>query len=289
MIDLHIHSNYSDGTLSPSEIIKKAERLSLKAVAITDHDTASGLNEAFNAVKNKKVVFIPGIELSVAHKPGELHILGLGIKKWENAPILEKISLSRKKRNSSIVKIMNENGLNITFKDLENQTKGTIGRPHFAAWLKSRGIAGDINEAFSSYLTWGKPFYIPRETITLTEAIDFIHSCGGKAIIAHPLNIPVNFTVLLEKIERWLAAGIDGIEAVHSGARRNLTKRLISYGEKKGVLITGGSDFHGVNKPGIKMGKTKELGEIGDEYLPEYFLRKSVSISSPKSQDPQLT
>ncbi len=268
MIDLHIHSNYSDGTFSPSEIIEKAEKLSLTAAALTDHDTVAGLDSALQAAENKKIILIPGIELSVAHKPGELHILGLGLKRWDNAPVLDKINRSRKSRNRKIIELMNMQGLDISYKDLEEQTRGTIGRPHFAAWMKSRGYVKSLNEAFSEYLTWGKAFYLPRETISLSEAIDFIHCSGGKAIIAHPMNIPVNFSALIEKIDAWVAAGIDGIEAVHSGARRNLTNRLIKYGEKNDLLITGGSDFHGLNKPRIKIGRTQEHGIIGDEFLP---------------------
>ena len=128
---------------------------------------------------------------------------------------------------------MNIQGLNITYEDLKLLTKGTIGRPHFASWMVSEGYVKSINEAFTHYLTWGKPFYLPRETISLKEAVDFIHSCGAYAIVAHPLNTPVNFSTLLDKIDTWLLSGIDGIEAVHSGTKRNMTKRLLKYG--KGV------------------------------------------------------
>ncbi|MCK5197352.1 MAG: PHP domain-containing protein [Spirochaetales bacterium] len=272
MIDLHTHSYFSDGTLSPTELIEQAESLSMKAISITDHDTTSGLKEGAAAAKDKNVKFIPGIELSVEHKPGELHILGLGLKNWENAPILQEINKKRNTRNRKIIELMNVQGLNITIEDLKQLTKGTIGRPHFASWMVSEGHVKNINEAFSNYLTWGKPFYLPRETIFLEEAIDFIHNCGAYAIVAHPLNTPVNFNALLEKIDNWLASGIDGIEAVHSGSKRNMTKRLLIYGKEKGCMITGGSDFHGKNKPYIKLGKTEKLGIISDEFLPDELL-----------------
>ncbi len=272
MIDLHTHSYFSDGTLSPSELVEHAELLSMKAIAITDHDTTSGLKEGAAAAKDKNVKFIPGIELSVEHKPGELHILGLGLKNWENAPILQKINKNRKARNTKIIELMNVQGLNITYEDLKQLTKGTIGRPHFASWMVSKGHVKNLNDAFANYLTWGKPFYLPRETISLEAAIDFIHSCGGYAIVAHPLNTPVNFNALLEKIDNWLASGLDGIEAVHSGTKRNMTKRLLKYGKEKGCMITGGSDFHGNNKHYIKLGKTAKLGIISDEFLPEELL-----------------
>ncbi|MCK5674168.1 MAG: PHP domain-containing protein, partial [Spirochaetales bacterium] len=131
----------------------------------------------------------------------------------------------------------------------------------------------NMNEAFTHYLTWGNPFYMPRKTISLETAIEFIHNSGGYAIVAHPLNTPVNFNALLEKVDNWLASGIDGIEAVHSGTKRNMTKRLLKYGKEKGCMITGGSDFHGKNKPQIKLGKTRELGPISDEYLPKELLK----------------
>ena len=273
MIDLHTHSYFSDGTLSPTELVEQAESLSMKAIALTDHDTISGLKEGFTAAKDKKVNFIPGIELSVAHKPGELHIIGLGLKHLEDAPILQKINKNRKLRNAKIIDLMNNQGLNIKYDDLRQLTKGTIGRPHFASWMVSEGHVKNINEAFTKYLTWGKPFYLPRETISLAAAIEFIHSCGAYAIVAHPLNTPVNFNTLLGKLDRWLALGVDGIEAVHSGTKRNMTKRLLKYGKGKGCMITGGSDFHGKNKPQIKLGKTGQLGEISDDYLPEELLR----------------
>ena len=115
-------------------------------------------------------------------------------------------------------------------------------------------------------------FYLPRETVSLGEAVDFIHNSGGYAIVAHPLNIPVNFKTLLEKLDYWISLGIDGIEAVHSGTKRNMTKRLLVYGKEKGCIITGGSDFHGKNKPQIRLGKTQKLGIITDNYLPEELL-----------------
>ncbi len=273
MIDLHTHSHFSDGTFSPSELIEKSENLFLKAIAITDHDTTGGLAEGLKAAENKNVRFIPGIELSVTHKPGELHILGLGLKNWENAPILQEINKKRKVRNTKIIELMNVQGLNIRYDDLKLLTKGTIGRPHFASWLVSNGHANSMNDAFTKYLTWGKPFYMPRETISLESAIDFIHYCGAYAVVAHPLNIPVNFNALLEKLDNWIASGIDGIEAVHSGTKRNMTKRLLKYGKEKGCMITGGSDFHGGNKPFVKLGKTAKLGIISDEFLPEELLR----------------
>ncbi len=272
MIDLHTHSYFSDGTLSPTELIVQADSLSMKAIAITDHDTTAGLNEGIKAAADKNIIFIPGIELSVTHKPGELHILGLGLKKWENNPVLEKINFNRKARNLKIIESMNNQGFNITYNDLRKQTKGTIGRPHFASWLVTNGYVKNMNEAFSNYLTWGKPFYIPRKTISLETAINFIHKSGAHAIIAHPLNIPVNFNSLIEKLDYWLSMGIDGIEVVHSGSKSNMAKRLIKYSQEKGCIITGGSDFHGQNKPQIKLGKTKKMGIITDNFLPEELL-----------------
>jgi len=268
MIDLHTHSYFSDGTLSPTELVNLAESLKMKALAITDHDTTMGLNEGISAAKYKNVNFIPGIELSVTHKPGELHILGLGLQNWENAPILRTINNNRKHRNKNIIKLMNLSGLSIKYTDLEKFTKGTIGRPHFAIWMLENGYVKNINEAFIEYLSRDKAFYVPREMVSLKEAIDFIHGCKGIAIIAHPLNIAVNFNTLLEKMDNWLNLGIDGFEGMYGGAKKNITKRLLNYGRAKGCLITGGSDFHGKNKPHIKLGKTKKMGTISDDFLP---------------------
>jgi 3',5'-nucleoside bisphosphate phosphatase len=268
MIDLHTHSYFSDGTSSPKQLIEMAETLSMKAIAITDHDTTSGLKEGAAAAKNKNVIFIPGIEISVDHNPGELHILGLGLKNWEKATFLQGINTKRKTRNMKIVELMNYHNIKIKYNDLQKLTKGTIGRPHFASWLVSNGYVKNIKEAFSDYLVQGKPFYIKRETVSLEDTINFIHSSGAYAIIAHPLNIPVNFSTLLKKIDTWIDMGIDGVEAVHSGAKRNLTNRLLDYSLDKGCMITGGSDFHGKNKSHIKLGKTRKAGKISDEYLP---------------------
>lgn len=276
MIDLHTHSYFSDGTLSPSELIAIAESHSMKAIALTDHDTTSGLIEGTTAAEKKKVIFIPGIELSVTHTPGELHIVGLGLKNWKDAPLLLEINRNRKSRNIKMISIMNDQGLKISYDDLKKLTKGTIGRPHFASWMVSEGYVGSMKEAFTKYLTKGTPFYLPRETVSLESAIEYIHNCKGYAIVAHPLQIPVNFSTLLEKIDKLMELGIDGIEAVHSGAKHNLTKRLIKYGESKGLMLTGGSDFHGENKPKIKLGRTRGFGTISDDFLPEALLSYSL-------------
>jgi hypothetical protein len=279
MIDLHTHSNKSDGSLSPAELVRLACKLGLKALALTDHDTVDGLKEAGKSCRKLKIIFIPGIEFSAEYGKGELHILGLGINKNRKlSNSLKKIKSIRKKRNLEIIKKMNSAGIKTSLRDIKKtakesasiklyKNKDIISRPHFAAWLVKKGAAANINDAFEKYLTPGKPFYIQKANLKPEKIFDIINSCGGKAVIAHPLSLNADTAELDRLLSEWKEKGLSGIEAYHPSAKKNDVKILLELAEKHGLAISAGSDFHGLYRQEAKLGYSGKNRKIGDTFL----------------------
>jgi predicted metal-dependent phosphoesterase TrpH len=195
MIDLHTHSNKSDGTDNPGDLIKLAKSEGLKAIALTDHDTLEGLEEARISAIEEGIIFIPGVEISTQFPGGELHILGLNISDTNGAlnNAVKNLKEKRHQRNKKMVKKMRDSGINVSYDDILQIAGGdAIGRPHFARFLLNTGVISSIKEAFQLYLGDGKKFYEPRELMKDEEAISLIHQAGGKAVIAHPGSLKLN-------------------------------------------------------------------------------------------------
>jgi len=259
MIDLHTHSTCSDGTLSPADLVNLAWQKGISALALTDHDTTSGLEEASSTAADLDINFIPGIELSVEVGKGEFHLLGLGIHK--NLGSLERrlqdIRFNRNNRNKKIVFLMNNHGIEVTYEEIATYADGdVIGRPHFAAYLVDKGHCATPKEAFQRYLGTGRPFYMPKEVLTLEEASKSIINAGGLPVVAHPLSLQLNFTALEEEIPKWKALNIAGMETMHPSATRSRAKRLEEMAKRHDFLALAGSDFHGDNLPNRKLGRT---------------------------------
>jgi len=258
MIDFHTHSSESDGDLSPTELLELAKNSGITALALTDHDTLAGLVEAEKTAKLLDIRFIPGVESEVEFEPGKLHILGLGIKQYPNGPLgnfLEKIRKWRNIRNKKMVRVMNADGLNVTLSELNNLAGGEVlGRMHFANWLIAQGKAEDVPDCFEKWLAPGCPYNITKFRPKLEETVEVIRQSGGKVIIAHPLTLWISWSCFEKKIPLWKEIGIDGIEALHSGASRKEAAKLIELAEKNDMLITGGSDFHGSRRPDRRLG-----------------------------------
>ena len=269
MIDLHTHSSQSDGTFTPAELIEKAVNSGLKGIALTDHDTTSGLDKAISVSIDKNIIFIPGIEISVEFPYGEIHILGLGLKDWKGsiADSLSEIVKNRELRNRKIIKKIYDYGIEINYDEIIKNTGNVIGRPHFAAHLVKVKAAKSMQDAFNNFLGYNKPFYEPRVLLDPEQAISVIKEAGGKAVIAHPLTMHLSWNLIKSKLPEWKTLGIDGIEAYHNGTTANKCRRLEKIAENYGFIITGGSDFHGKNKPGIKLGKAAGGMEIPDKFL----------------------
>lgn len=271
MIDLHVHTTASDGQYTPTEIINKAIEKNIKAIAITDHDTIAGIEEAKLAAKDKQIQLIPGIELNINGSPGEFHLLGLGIKETSSSlkTVLENVIKNRNTRNENIIKKMNDDGININIEEFYADFPNTIiGRPHFAAMLVKKGIVKTRQQAFDQYLARGKKWYCDRIGSNLDEAIVAITDSGGIPVLAHPMSLYLSWGKMPEMFQQYLEQGIQGIEAYHPGARVTECLRLEELGRKLGFFITAGSDFHGEKiRTDRRLGHTCGGKKIDDKYF----------------------
>lgn len=270
MIDLHVHTTASDGQYTPTEIVKKAAEHNIKVMAITDHDTVNGLEEAKVAGKEFGVTVIPGIELNINGSPGEFHLLGLNITNISNSmkDILETVVKNRLIRNENIISKMQQEGVEITVEELYQKFPNTIiGRPHFAAILQEKKIVKTRQEAFDKYLAKGKPWYSERIGTNLDEAIVAIKESKGIPVIAHPMSLYLSWGKLPEMLKQFYDQGVIGIEAFHPGARVTECLRLEELGRKIGLIITAGSDFHGEKiRTDRRLGHTCGGKKIDDKY-----------------------
>jgi predicted metal-dependent phosphoesterase TrpH len=265
MIDLHTHSTASDGSLSPAALIRAAREQGLSALALTDHDTTNGLEEAEAEAKKQGVHFIPGIEFEISCggdgltlvPPGEFHLLGLGIVRPSTAFLEAVASLarSRESRNRKILKKLEELNVRADYDELRSFSGGgSIGRPHIADLLIHHNIVKNREQAFLRYLGRDRPFYFPREGIGFKEALALIKGAGGLAVLAHPLSLYVAWGRLPALIRELAGLGLDGIEAWHPAAGPRSCKRLEALGQELALRITWGSDFHGEARPGRRLG-----------------------------------
>lgn len=269
-IDLHVHTTASDGTRTPLECVSLAAMEGLKAIAITDHDTMAGIAEAGEAGKTLGVTIIPGIELSTSYKGKEVHVLGYFLS--ENAPELQEyytwVREARRVRNEKIAEKLQAKGFDVTLEGLEAANPGSmIGRPHFAARLVELGAVSSVPEAFRRYLTKGRSCYVSREKISFADGVKLIKKCGGVAVLAHPLQYGFGKSDLDALVKAAKDCGVTGLEIYYSGYTQNDIAKLFDLAEKYTLLPTGGSDFHGDNKPGISIG----TGD-GKLAVPAYFL-----------------
>jgi predicted metal-dependent phosphoesterase TrpH len=279
MIDLHTHSSASDGSLSPAALMAAAAERGLSAIALTDHDTIKGLDEARLAAETLGIRFIPGVELGIqwpqgrtesrpAPGAGELHLLGLGIRTPAPALIeaLDALSRRREERNLKILETMRSMGIRADYAELKTGG-GSIGRPHFAALLVQRGIVKNRKQAFSRYLARGKPLYIAREGLEFDRALGCIKESGGIAVLAHPMSLYVSWGRLPDLIKSLAARGLDGLEAWHPAAKPGTCKRLEELAGSLGIRVSAGSDFHGAGRPDRKLGITAGGRKIEDAIL----------------------
>lgn len=274
MIDLHMHSDFSDGSLSPSDLVKEAKELGLSAIALTDHDTSEGVAEFIKAGKELGVITVPGVEISIDTKlpnNGHLHMLGLFIDPF-SADLKNKLDYLQDHRNERAGKIivaLNKLGIPITMDELmEEAAEGSIGRPHVAKILVRSGIVSSIQEAFDKYLAKGQPAYMDKVKFPEAEAIDIIHRANGLAILAHPFLMGFErVDETFDKILKLGESGLDGFEVFYPGMPIDLQTALLDLALKNDFAISGGSDYHGQNKPGVNMGNGKGDLQISDEIL----------------------
>jgi len=265
-IDLHIHSTASDGTVSPTEILRIARNLSLGAIAITDHDTLAGSKEALASGIPEPLHFLTGIEIS-ANAPGDypcsgsFHILGYGMRLDHSLmnQTLDLLQDARKNRNPGIVERLNRIGMDISLAELaENFGESQIGRPHIARLMMKKGFVSSIDEAFDLYLGKGKPAYIEKYRIECDRAIALILEAGGVPVLAHPALLkPLSKSPFEDLIRILKDMGIRGIEVYYPEHSPNQTYFYADIAQRYDLLMTGGTDFHGSMKPDIQMGNGK--------------------------------
>jgi hypothetical protein len=256
-IDLHLHTTHSDGSLPPAEVLALAHKAGVTALAITDHDIVSGLPEALEAGARLGIEVIPGIEISSLYKEAELHILGYFLD-WKDQGLhrrLADIRAGRHRRNPLIVERLNALGLALTYEEVRDLA-GTesVGRPHIARVLMAKGYVQSAKEAFDRYLADGKPAYVARELPEPAEAIAWITAAGGVAVLAHPTWIRETSEGLRTLCEQLKATGLTGIEVHYSTHKASQTAQYLDIARRLDLVVTGGSDFHGITKPDIEVG-----------------------------------
>ena len=257
MIDLHTHSTFSDGTYSPQELINLAYKNNIKAIAITDHDTIDGISYAIPEAEKFNIELINGIEISADYKGIEIHILGyfLDIKNTKLLNLLKVLEKTRNKRNQDLINKLNEIGVNISLDYVKSLSPlGLVTRAHFGKAIAEKGYTKNIKEAFNIYLGKGKPAYIKRTLIPYDQAIKIILESNGIPVLAHPMIYKLSNNDLDIAIRELKHAGLKGIECYYPSNTLKQTNTLLSMCKKYNMKITGGSDFHGDNRPDVSLG-----------------------------------
>jgi hypothetical protein len=251
-VDLHLHTYFSDGTLSPEEVVKEAKKKGFLAIAITDHDSVDGIPGAEKEGRGIGVEVIPAVELTAEEKDAEIHILGYFINyKDENfKQFLKDLRQERKERTFKMISKLRHLGFNINMQDvLKTAGPGSIGRLHLAFCLREKGYVNNIYEAFAKYLGEGKPAYAKKRRLTPEKALQIIEELGGVSVLAHPHTIKNK-----QMIEDLIRMGFQGIEVYHSDHSVIASRYFHRLAKRYNLIVTGGSDCHGLGKGKILLG-----------------------------------
>ncbi len=274
-IDLHVHSTASDGRLSPEEIVRKAEELRLSAMALTDHDSVDGIAPALRVARTfPRLKFIPGVEVSTDVPSGEVHVLGYFID-YNNHELLASLARfrnSRQARAQGIIAKLADFGIRIEWsRVLEIAGDGSVGRPHIARAMLEKGYITSIKEAFDKYISRDGPAYVEREKMTPAEAAELIVRTDGLPVMAHPFTVADPEAMIVE----LKAAGLAGIEAYYNGYTADETSQLVRLAEEHGLIVTGGSDYHG-------LGGSDET-DMGGTAVPEDSVEQLIALAKKRN------
>ncbi|HEY5003191.1 MAG TPA: PHP domain-containing protein [Ktedonobacteraceae bacterium] len=260
IVDLHTHSTASDGLYSPTELFQRAAEAGLRVVALTDHDSTNGLEEAAQAARTHDIDFIPGIELNTDIQGGEVHVLGYFSEytRPDFQSVLQVLRNARVHRGQRMVELLNEQGVHIQWERVREIAQGSVGRPHVAKALLEAGYVKSIPEAFDKYIGSSSPAYVPRYKLTPQDAIRLIASANGISVMAHPLTMPG-----LAALRNWLPelhdAGLVGMEVYYGPYAQSEVQELKAFADEYHLIATGGTDYHG---PGI------HPTPLGGRYVP---------------------
>lgn len=256
-IDLHVHSNASDGTLSPAQVVDLAAAAGLSAMALTDHDTVAGVDEALEEAKKAGIEVIPGVELSCVYKEKEIHILGLFVRHQDPSLSgeLKRLLSVRAWRNEEMLRRFQADGFSFTMEELTAGNPNTvITRAHFARVLVEKGYVSTMPQAFQKYLQYGGRYCLRKELITPEQAMGVLTANHAFPALAHPCQYKLGWSETEELISYLMGLGMRGLEVYHSSHNPEQSRKLKVLAQKYGLLPTGGSDFHGANKPDISIG-----------------------------------
>lgn len=271
-IDLHLHTTHSDGSQTPAAVVKLAHDAGVSALAITDHDITTGLPEAIAAGQELGIEVIPGIEISSRHGESELHVLGYFLK-WEDPQLnarLMTLREGRHRRNPQIIERLRALGIDITYDEVRAVAgSDSVGRPHIARVLMDKKVVTSAKEAFDRFLADGKPAYVPRDLPSPADAIRWIKDAGGLAVLAHPTWVKAIDGTLTDLARQLKADGLDGVEVHYSSHTPRQTREYLSLAKTLGLLVTGGSDFHGITKPEVDVGIGRGTLHVPDTLLPK--------------------
>lgn len=286
LVDLHLHSTFSDGVLTPTELVVEAAALGLRAIALADHDNVDGVPEALAAGREFGVEIVSAVELSTLWQDlDDLHLLGYAFD-HENPALLQALGEFRDFRAGRSERILANINLRLTaedrqplgFSDVRKRAGGTIGRPHIGQALVAAGYVRSMEDAFIRYLV---PCNEPKRFFPIEEAINLIHNAGGCTVLAHPPFIKVSDERLSELLDEFIVMGLDGLEAYSSSAGNDGIDRYITMARRKNLIVTGGSDFHQPIKGGVVMGAGR-----GNLKIPYRCVEEIRSILSRRQESP---
>jgi predicted metal-dependent phosphoesterase TrpH len=279
-IDLHLHTTHSDGSFSPREVLHLAKQAGVTALSITDHDITDGIPEATAVGAELGIEVVPGIEISSRFGESELHMLGYFLR-WNDQKLGDHMAVlraSRHSRNPRIIQRLNEMGIDISYEEVR-ALAGTesVGRPHIARVLMDKKVVTSAKEAFDRFLAEGRPAYVGRDLPEPIDAVNWIREAGGVAVLAHPTWVRTSAEGLATLIGNLKEAGLGGMEVHYSSHTPSQTAEYLNLAKRFDLLVTGGSDFHGVTKPDIEVGIGKGQLKVSEKLLQP--LRKAATAS----------
>jgi len=274
-IDLHVHSTYSDGVLSPTELVQSAQKHGLEGLALTDHDTVEGLEEFLEAGARQRLATVSGIEISAYFGEQPVHILGYGFD-WRHPVLAEQLAEMQRirvDRNRRIQNRFKALGISISDEDLARVSEGQIGRPHFAKVLCDKNIVNTMEQAFLKFLRKNGLAYVAKEKYAVSEAIRAIRIAGGIAVLAHPWCTDHSLRTIPLLLNRLQDLGLEGVEVFYPAHSSSVQQTLLEMARRQHLLITGGSDFHGTGNSSHLAGDRKVSFRVPPELFDDLRMR----------------